>query len=100
MIAPVLLTGYSTPSARTCSREGFFISVVLFFFIGREFIPRLDEGDILLQPVRLPSISLSESLKTATRIERVVKQFPEVKTVVTRPGTAEIATDVMGIESA
>jgi cobalt-zinc-cadmium resistance protein CzcA len=78
----------------------FFISVVLFLFIGREFIPRLDEGDILLQPVRLPSISLTESLKTATRIERVVKQFPEVKTVVTRTGTAEIATDVMGMESA
>ncbi len=77
----------------------FFISVVLFLFIGREFIPRLDEGDILLQPVRLPSISLSESLTTATRIERVVKQFPEVKTVVTRTGTAEIATDVMGMES-
>ena len=78
----------------------FFISVVLFLFIGREFIPRLDEGDILLQPVRLPSISLTESLKTATRIEHVVKQFPEVKTVVTRTGTAEIATDVMGMESA
>lgn len=78
----------------------FFFSVVLFLFIGREFIPRLDEGDILLQPVRLPSISLTESLKTATRIENVVKQFPEVKTVVTRTGTAEIATDVMGMESA
>jgi heavy metal efflux system protein len=78
----------------------FFISVVLFFFIGREFIPRLDEGDILLQPIRLPSISLSESLSSATRIERVVRRFPEVKTVVTRTGTAEIATDVMGIETA
>ncbi|HVJ06492.1 MAG TPA: CusA/CzcA family heavy metal efflux RND transporter [Candidatus Saccharimonadales bacterium] len=78
----------------------FFLSVVLFLFIGREFIPRLDEGDILLQPVRLPSISLSESIKNATRIEHVVKQFSEVKTVVTRTGTAEIATDVMGIESA
>ena len=78
----------------------FFLSAVLFLFIGREFIPRLDEGDILLQPVRLPSISLTESLKTATRIEHIVKRFPEVKTVVTRTGTAEIATDVMGIESA
>jgi cobalt-zinc-cadmium resistance protein CzcA len=76
----------------------FLSSVVLFFFIGREFIPRLDEGDILLQPVRLPSISLTESLNTASRIEHVIKQFPEVKTVVTRTGTAEIATDVMGME--
>jgi cobalt-zinc-cadmium resistance protein CzcA len=77
----------------------FLVSVVLFLFIGREFIPRLDEGDILLQPIRLPSISLTESLNTATRIERVVRHFPEVKTVVTRTGTAEVATDVMGIES-
>jgi cobalt-zinc-cadmium resistance protein CzcA len=77
----------------------FFVSIVLFFFIGREFIPRLNEGDILLQPIRLPSISLTESLATATRIERVLRQFPEVKTVVTRTGTAEVATDVMGIES-
>lgn len=77
----------------------FLSSVVLFFFIGREFIPRLDEGDILLQPIRLPSISLTESLKTATRIEQVVKKFPRVKTVVSRTGTAEIATDVMGMES-
>ena len=77
----------------------FFLSVVLFLFVGHEFIPRLDEGDILLQPVRLPSILLTESLKTATLIERVVKQFPEVKTVATRTGT-EIATDVMGMESA
>ena len=79
---------------------GLFVgSVVLFFFIGREFIPRLDEGDILLQPLRLPSISLTESLNTATRIEQVIKKFPEVKTVVSRTGTAEIATDVMGMES-
>jgi cobalt-zinc-cadmium resistance protein CzcA len=78
----------------------FLVSVVSFLFIGREFIPRLDEGDILLQPVRLPSISLTESLNTATRVERVVRQFPEVKTVVTRTGTAEVATDVMGMESA
>ena len=78
----------------------FLVSAVLFLFIGREFIPRLDEGDILLQPIRLPSIALTESLDSATRIERVVRQFPEVKTVVTRTGTAEVATDVMGIETA
>lgn len=76
----------------------FAISVAVFPLLGTEFIPRLDEGDILLQPVRLPSISLTESLKIAGEIERVIKRFPEVKTVVTRTGSPEIATDVMGIE--
>jgi cobalt-zinc-cadmium resistance protein CzcA len=89
----------NTKKVATVASGLFLISVVLFFSIGREFIPRLDEGDILLQPIRLPSISLTESLNTSSRIERVVRQFPEVKTVVTRTGTAEIATDVMGMES-
>lgn len=77
----------------------FVLSAVLFPFLGTEFVPRLDEGDILLQAVRLPSISLTGSLNTATRIEQAIKKFPEVKTVVSRTGTAEVATDVMGMES-
>jgi cobalt-zinc-cadmium resistance protein CzcA len=68
--------------------------------LGAEFIPRLDEGDITAQAVRLPSVGLSESLSGAGRIERVLKRFPEVVTVVTRAGSPEIATDVMGIELA
>lgn len=76
----------------------FAFSIVLFLFMGRVFVPRLDEGDILIQPIRLPSISLTESLNVATRVERVVREFSEVETVVTRTGSPEIATDVMGIE--
>ena len=66
--------------------------------LGGEFIPKLDEGDITLQAVRLPSVALSEAAAGTGRIERVLKRFPEVKTVVTRSGSPEIATDVMGIE--
>ena len=68
--------------------------------LGGEFIPRLDEGDILLQPVRLPSVALSEATAGTSRIERVLKRFPEVTTVVSRSGSPELATDVMGIEVA
>ena len=68
--------------------------------LGGEFIPRLDEGDILLQGVKLPSIALSEVTAATTRVERVLKEFPEVRTVVTRSGSPEVATDVMGIELA
>ncbi|MEO6323215.1 MAG: CusA/CzcA family heavy metal efflux RND transporter [Thermoanaerobaculia bacterium] len=81
---------------------GVFILVALGALIatrlGGEFIPKLDEGDIALQAARLPSVALSEAIAGTSRIERVLKRFPEVKTVVTRSGSPEIATDVMGIE--
>ncbi|MFQ5666195.1 MAG: efflux RND transporter permease subunit [Candidatus Binatia bacterium] len=66
--------------------------------MGAEFIPRLDEGAIALQAWRLPSVSLEESVRNTTMIEKVLKRFPEAKTVVSRTGRAEIATDPMGVE--
>lgn len=66
--------------------------------LGIEFVPRLDEGDLAVNVWRLPSISLSESVATALQIERVVREFPEVTQVVTRTGSPEVATDVMGVE--
>jgi cobalt-zinc-cadmium resistance protein CzcA len=68
--------------------------------LGGEFIPRLDEGDIVVQTFRLPSVALAETVAATSRIERILMRFPEVKTVVTRSGSPEIATDVMGIELA
>ncbi len=68
--------------------------------LGAEFIPRLDEGDITLQAVRLSSVGLSEVVAGTGRIERVLRRFPEVVTVVSRSGSPELATDVMGIELA
>jgi cobalt-zinc-cadmium resistance protein CzcA len=67
--------------------------------MGAEFIPRLDEGALALQAWRLPSVALSESVKSTTLIEKVLKRFPEVSTVVSRTGRAEIATDPMGPET-
>ncbi|HKP63853.1 MAG TPA: CusA/CzcA family heavy metal efflux RND transporter [Polyangiales bacterium] len=66
--------------------------------MGAEFIPRLDEGALAIQVLRLPSVSLEESVRGATRFEKVMREFPEVKTVVTKTGRAEIATDPMGVE--
>jgi cobalt-zinc-cadmium resistance protein CzcA len=65
---------------------------------GGEFIPRLDEGALAVQILRLPSVSLEESIAGSTRFERVMKTFPEVKTVISKTGRAEIATDPMGVE--
>lgn len=76
----------------------FSLSGVVYYFMGAEFIPRLDEGDIAINAWRLPSISLQESINSTSQVERVLRRFPEVKTVVSRTGSPEVATDVMGIE--
>ncbi|MDF0645200.1 MAG: CusA/CzcA family heavy metal efflux RND transporter [Nitrospira sp.] len=76
----------------------FVVSLVIGWTLGVEFVPRLDEGDLAIQVWRLPSVSLSESVATSLQIEKVLRRFPEVVTVVTRTGSPEIATDVMGIE--
>ena len=74
------------------------ISLSLFPFIGTEFLPQLNEGSIALQAFRLPSISLTESLEVSGQIERALMKFPEVETVVSKTGRAEIASDPMGVE--
>jgi cobalt-zinc-cadmium resistance protein CzcA len=66
--------------------------------LGGEFLPRLDEGDLSISAVRPASVGISEVAASTGRIERVLKRFPEVITVVSRSGSPELATDVMGIE--
>jgi cobalt-zinc-cadmium resistance protein CzcA len=75
------------------------VSLLLVPFMGSEFIPKLDEGAVALQAWRLPSVSLAESVKATTMIEKTLKKFPEVVTVVSRTGQAEIPTDPMGVET-
>lgn len=76
----------------------FAVSLLAGSRLGIEFVPRLEEGDLAVQVWRLPSISLTESVATALEIERVLRRFPEVTQVVTRTGSPEVATDVMGVE--
>jgi cobalt-zinc-cadmium resistance protein CzcA len=76
----------------------FAASLGVLPFLGSEFIPRLDEGDLVIQAWRLPSISLEESVRTTLEIEKTLKRFPEVRRVISRTGTPEVATDVMGME--
>lgn len=76
----------------------FTASLIAVPFLGAEFIPKLDEGAIAMQVWRLPSVSLETSNAISGQAERVVKAFPEVRTVVSRTGRAEIATDPMGVE--
>ncbi len=65
--------------------------------MGREFLPQLDEGTIISEMVRLPSVSLAQSLDQTRQTEKTLLGFPEVQSVVCRTGRAEVAVDPMGI---
>ncbi len=73
------------------------ISVPMAQRLGAEFMPRLDEGDLLIEAGRLPSASLEDAVPRSTEIENIVKAFPQVKTVFSKTGRPEIANDVMGV---
>jgi heavy metal efflux system protein len=74
------------------------IAGAIFPYLGGEFIPRLDEGDLAMQIQQLPSVSLTQSVKTVGDVEKIVMEFPEVETVVSKTGRAEVATDPMSID--
>jgi len=71
------------------------VSFWLFTFLGQEFIPKLDEHDIAMHAMRIPSTSLSQSTTMQEAIEKTLKNFPEVAYVYSKTGTAEVATDPM-----
>ncbi len=71
---------------------------LLFVNMGAEFMPTLDEGDFVIQPVLKTGTSLSKTIETLTKMEKIIKQFPEVKNVVSRIGAAEVPTDPMSME--
>jgi cobalt-zinc-cadmium resistance protein CzcA len=73
-------------------------AIALVPLVGTEFMPPLDEGAIALNVVRLPNASLDGSVKVAHAIERRLRRFPEVATVVSKTGRAEISEDPMGPE--
>jgi cobalt-zinc-cadmium resistance protein CzcA len=75
-------------------------TTILGLHLGSEFVPKLGEGTIVINTVRLAGVSLGESLDYGTRIERILKEeFPdEIRSIWTRTGTAEVATDPMGLE--
>lgn len=71
---------------------------LLFTRMGGEFVPTLDEGDFVIQPVLKTGTSLSKTVEATTRMEQILKQFPEVEQVVSRIGAAEVPTDPMSME--
>lgn len=76
------------------------IAIGSFAFIGTEFMPRLDEGSILITTRKLPGIGLTESVDISNVIEKTLLNFPEVRSVVTKLGRPDLATEAMGIYEA
>ncbi len=67
-------------------------------FIGTEFMPKLDEGSMIVTSRKLPGISLDESIYLGNQIEKVIRSFPEITHVVSKLGRPDRATEAMGIE--
>lgn len=75
------------------------LTVFLFTRIGGEFVPTLDEGDFVIQPVLKTGTSLSKTIETTTSMENIlISKFSEVDQVVSRIGAAEVPTDPMSME--
>jgi len=70
----------------------------IFSRMGGEFIPTLDEGDFVIQPVLKTGTTLSNTIALTTRMEQILLEFPEVNQVVSRIGAAEVPTDPMSME--
>lgn len=71
--------------------------IYLYYNLGADFLPKLDEGSIAIQFVRPTNISIDQSIEMQKLSERLILEFPEVKTVLSRIGTSEVATDPMGV---
>ncbi len=76
------------------------VGIAVITRLGGEFLPRLEEGSLAIQITRPPSVSLTEAIEGTSKVERAIRGFPEVTRVVSRIGSPDVATDVMGIEQA
>ena len=96
---PILLRGLAHPRvAGAIAALLVLVGAVAARGRGVEFVPRLEEGDLAIQVTRPPSVSLPEAIRGTLAIENALRAFPEVRTVVSRTGSPDVATDIMGVE--
>jgi heavy metal efflux system protein len=100
LFQPLLGWGLNNPRKTLLSVAAITVlATILGLRLGSEFVPRLNEGSVVVNTIRLASVSLEESLRYGTRIESYLKnRFPEIQDIWTRTGSAEVATDPMGLE--
>jgi cobalt-zinc-cadmium resistance protein CzcA len=103
-----LLGKIYAPALKLCLRSswipivfalaGLLLMVVLYLQLGKSFMPTLDEGNIIVQTEKLPSIDLDESLRIDTMVEKaILNNVPEVTGIIARTGSDEIGLDPMGL---
>ncbi|MGV3666825.1 MAG: efflux RND transporter permease subunit [Leptospira bouyouniensis] len=97
---PKLEYCFKSPNKIMYSTIGIFIiSIFMIFRLGGEFLPKLDEGNLLIEVSRYPSTTLTESLSSSTKIEKaILKEIPEITEIVSRTGSPELAIEPMGVE--
>ena len=90
LVHPRLVTGVAAGSVAA--------TAIIYLFIGKSFMPTMDEGDIIVQLEKLPSITLEQSVDLDLRVERaILENVPEVRRIVARVGSDEIGMDPMGL---
>lgn len=93
---PILDKCLNAPQRTISYAIAFFLfTLVLFHSLGQEFIPQLDEGNIAMQAMRIPSTSLTQSTDMQKVVEKTLLTHPEVDYVYSKTGTAELASDPM-----
>jgi len=98
LYTPIVTRAIANPLITTLIAVTVFaISIPVGMNLGAEFMPRLEEGDLLVEAVRLPSATLEGAIGMSQQIESELIQFPEVNTVFCKTGRPEIANDVMGV---
>jgi len=93
---PGLDRAMKRPALTMGAGVGAFLAAILTFaFLGQEFLPQLDEGDLTAQVLRIPGTSIDQSQAMQSRVERRIAKLPEVRFVFSKTGTAELASDPM-----
>jgi len=96
LYGPVLRAALRLRWAVALASVAIFVGAALVFLrMGQEFVPKLDEGNISLQSLRIPSTSLTQSQEMQFRVEKAVTKLPEVDFMFSKTGTAEVAFDPM-----
>ncbi|MFZ5678851.1 MAG: CusA/CzcA family heavy metal efflux RND transporter [Bradyrhizobiaceae bacterium] len=94
--APLLKRAINRPLAAIATGVVLFLGALLLFFrLGQEFIPTLDEKNLAMHALRIPSTSLTQSQAMQFDVEKAISGFPQVAYVFSKTGTAEIASDPM-----
>ncbi len=86
--------------ATVCAVIPVVVAIGSLAYIGTEFMPRLDEGSILITTRKLPGIALTDSVELSGRVEKILLDLPEVTSVVTKLGRPDLAVEAMGVYEA